>query len=187
MAGDEGDGRREPGAQGRILVRPAVPGSDTGALARVLADCVGGGASVGFMAPLDEARAERFWLGVLESAGSGERIVLVAQDRDSGDVVGTVQVVLQVPENQPHRGELAKMLVHRGARRRGVGEALLLAAERAARGAGKTLLVLDTASADAERLYHRVGWRRVGVIPGYALGPRGGFVDTVVFYRDLSS
>jgi ribosomal protein S18 acetylase RimI-like enzyme len=156
-------------------------------LADVLVDCVEGGASVGFMLPLDRERAEAFWWGVLAGTSRGERIVFVAQERDTGAVVGTVQVILHVPENQPHRGEIAKMLVHRRARRRGVGEALLRAAETAARDAGKTLLVLDTASADAERLYERVGWQRVGVIPRYALWPEGGFSDTIVFYKDLTA
>lgn len=112
--------------------------------------------------------------------------VLVAEERDTGAVLGTVQVILRTPENQPHRGEIAKMLVHRRARRRGLGEALLRAAEAAAHNAGKTLLVLDTASADAERLYERLGWQRVGAIPRYALWPEGGFSQTVVYYRDLT-
>jgi len=98
-----------------------------------------------------------------------------------------VQVILLAPENQPHRGEIAKMLVHRRARRGGVAEALMRAAEAAALEAGKTLLVLDTASADAERLYARMGWQRVGVIPDYALWPDGGFVDTTIFYKNLTA
>ena len=101
-------------------------------------------------------------------------------------VLGTVQVILAAPENQPHRGELAKLLVHRRARRRGVAESLMRAAEAAALDAGKTLLVLDTANGAAERLYVRLGWQRVGVIPGYALGPSGGLVDTTVFYKELA-
>jgi GNAT superfamily N-acetyltransferase len=156
------------------------------ALAGVLVDCVEGGASVGFMLPIDHARAEAFWRDQLAGMASGERIVLLAEDHDTGAVVGTVQVILRAPENQPHRGEIAKMLVHRGWRRRGVGEALMRAAEAAALEAGKTLLVLDTASADAERLYERRGWQRVGVIPKYALWPDGGFVHTIVYYKDLS-
>ena len=155
-------------------------------LAEVLIDCVEGGASVGFMLPLAPERAEEYWSGMLESASRGERIVVVAEDANAGAVVGTVQVILATPENQPHRGEIAKMLVHRRARRRGVGEALMCEAETAAREAGRTLLVLDTASADAERLYVRLGWQRVGVIPDYALWPDGGLVDTIVFYKDLT-
>ena len=159
---------------------------DVRGLADVLVDCVEGGASVSFMLPLERERAEAFWVDMLESASRGERIVLVAQADESGAVVGTVQVILTAPENQPHRGEIAKMLVPRHARRRGLGAALMQAAEAAALEAGKTLLVLDTASADAERLYHRLGWTRVGMIPGYALWPDGGLVDTTVFYKQLA-
>lgn len=155
-------------------------------LADVLIDCVNGGASVGFMLPFDHDRASEFWAGALAGATRGERIVLVAEEEETGTVVGTVQVVLAAPDNQPHRGEISKMLVHRGARRRGVAEALMRAAEAAAIEAGKTLLVLDTASDSAERLYERLGWQRVGVIPGYALWPAGGLVDTVIFYKELT-
>jgi GNAT superfamily N-acetyltransferase len=170
-----------------VGIRPAVTGGDdVRALADVLVDCVEGGASVSFMLPLEHERAEAFWLGALESASRGERIVLVAEEPESGALVGTVQVILTAPENQPHRGEISKMLVPRHARRRGLGAALMRAAEAAALEVGKTLLVLDTASADAERLYHRLGWQRVGVIPGYALWPDGGLVDTTIFYKLLA-
>ena len=156
-------------------------------LADVLLDCVEGGASVGFMHPLSREKALAFWQGVLASAARGERIVLVAQEKDSGAIVGTVQVVLAMPDNQPHRADVAKMQVHRRARRRGLGAALMRAAEAVAREAGKTLLVLDTVSgSDAERLYTRLGWQRCGVIPGYALWPRGGLCSTTVFYRELT-
>jgi GNAT superfamily N-acetyltransferase len=114
----------------------------------------------------------------------GERAVLVAED-EHGAIIGTAQVVWAQPENQPHRADVAKMLVHRRARRLGVGAALLEAAERAAADAGKTLLVLDTASAEAERLYERRGWQRVGNIPNFALWPDGGPCDTVVYYKRL--
>jgi ribosomal protein S18 acetylase RimI-like enzyme len=100
-------------------------------------------------------------------------------------VLGTVQVVLDQPENQPHRGDVSKMLVHRSARKRGLGEALMRAAEAAAIESGKTLLVLDTASDDAKRLYERCGWQRVGEIPGYALLPQGGYCATVYYYKRL--
>ena len=156
-------------------------------LADVLLDCVEGGASVGFMHPLSRARAVAFWEGVLASAARGERIVLVAEDVDTHTIVGTVQVVLAMPENQPHRADVAKMQVHRRARRRGLGAALMRAADDAAREAGRTLLVLDTVTgSDAERLYTRLGWQRCGVIPGYALWPRGGLCSTTVFYRVLA-
>ena len=168
------------------MVRRAGPGDDVLAgLVDVLVDCVDGGASVGFMRPFDAARATAFWAGVIESAARDERLLLVAEDPVDGAVLGTVQVLLAAPENQPHRGEISKMLVHRRARRRGVGAALMRAAETAAVEAGKSLLVLDTASPDAERLYDRLGWQRVGVIPRYALWPDGDYVDTVVFYKDL--
>lgn len=153
-------------------------------LAEVLVDCVEGGASVGFMQPFGRDRAEVFWTGVLQSAARGERIVLLAED-DDGTVLGTVQVILSAPENQPHRGEISKMLVHRRHRGCGVGEELMRAAEAAALDVGKTLLVLDTASDAAERLYERRGWRRVGVVPGYALWPDGGLVDTTIYYKWL--
>jgi GNAT superfamily N-acetyltransferase len=101
-------------------------------------------------------------------------------------VIGTVQLVLDQPENQPHRAEVSKMLVSRNARRRGVGAALMSEAEKVARECGKSLLVLDTASAEAERLYERQGWQRCGVIPDFALLPAGGFCATTFFYRVLS-
>jgi len=153
-------------------------------LADVLLDCVEGGASVSFMQPFSRERSLDFWRGVLRGAAAGERALLVAEN-DEG-ICGTVQLVLAQPENQPHRAEVAKMLVHRRARKRGVGEALMRAAEAVARECGKTLLVLDTASADAERLYERAGWQAVGVIPDYALLPQGGFCDTRFYYRRLA-
>jgi GNAT superfamily N-acetyltransferase len=155
-------------------------------LCDVLIDCVEGGASVSFMFPMSRAKAEAFWRGAAASAARGERLVLAAEDA-AGDIVGTVQVLFAEPENQPHRGDLAKMLVHRRARRRGVGAALLCAAERAALAAGRTLLVLDTASADAERLYARQGWQRCGQIPCYALMPDGPPCATTIFFKFLGS
>ena len=160
-----------------------VSGADLDGLADVLVDCVAGGASVSFMAPLTHERARAFWTEVAGDVARGDRALLVADD-ESG-VVGTVQLALRLPENQPHRADLVKILVHRRARRRGVGEALLRAAEDTARELGRTLLVLDTASADAERLYARAGWQRVGAIPDYALLPDGGLCDTVLYYRRL--
>lgn len=155
-------------------------------LADVLLDCVEGGASIGFMHPLPRAKAVAFWHKVLASAERGERILLVAEEDATRTIVGTVQVVLAMPDNQPHRADIAKMQVHRRARRRGVGEALMRAAEAEALKAGKTLLVLDTVTgSDAERLYARLGWQRCGEIPGYALFPRGGLCSTTVFYRML--
>jgi GNAT superfamily N-acetyltransferase len=155
------------------------------ALSEVLIDCVAGGASVSFMHPMTRAKAEGFWRSIAASVARGERVVLVAQDA-SGTIVGTVQVLFEQPENQPHRGDVAKMLVHRRARRQGVGAALLAAAERCALAAGKTLLVLDTVTdSDGYRLYARNGWQRCGEIPNYALWPDGRPCPTTVFFKSL--
>ena len=156
-------------------------------LSAVLMDCVEGGASVSFMSPLTRERADAFWRRVAEGVAAGDRLLLVAEDRSSGEIVGTVQVVFAGPENQPHRGDVAKMLVRRSARRQGLGARLLRAAEEAALAAGKTLLVLDTVTGgDAERLYEHLGWTRVGVVPDYALWPDGRLCDTTFFYKRLS-
>jgi GNAT superfamily N-acetyltransferase len=156
-------------------------------LSAVLIDCVEGGASVSFMAPLAPERAKAFWRHVAEGVAGGDRLLLVAEDEASGALLGTVQVVYAVPENQPHRADVAKMLVHRSARRRGVGEHLMRAAEQAALAAGRTVLVLDTVTgSDAERLYTRLGWTRVGVVPDYALWPDGRLCDTTFFYKRLT-
>ena len=169
----------------RYAIRQPTSLSDAGAqgLARVLIDCVDGGASVGFMHPLSLEAALAFWHRVGREVERGARALLIAED--AAGIVGTVQIVLEQPENQPHRADLSKMLVHRRARRRGIGAALMRAAEDAARRSRKSLLVLDTASGDAERLYARMGWTLVGVIPDYALWPRGGFCGTSLFYRKL--
>lgn len=153
-------------------------------LADVLIDCVEGGASVSFMDPLTRERAEAFWRRVADGVHAGQRALVVAED-DRG-ICGTVQLLLDLPENQPHRADVAKMLVHRRARRQGVGAALMHAAEATARDCGRTVLVLDTVTGgDAERLYTRLGWQRVGEVPKYALMPRGEFCSTTFFYRDL--
>jgi GNAT superfamily N-acetyltransferase len=156
-------------------------------LSDVLVDCVEGGASVSFMHPMTRAKAEAFWRSVAASVARAERVVLVAEDT-MGTLLGTVQVVWAQPENQPHRGDIAKMLVHRRARRHGVGAALLTAAERIAQESGGTLLVLDTATGgDAARLYARQGWQRCGEIPQYALWPDGRPCTTTVFYKCLGT
>jgi GNAT superfamily N-acetyltransferase len=153
-------------------------------LADVLIDCVEGDASVSFMHPLTRDRAVAFWRRVVQGGAAGERELLVAEDAQG--LCGTVQLVLDQPENQPHRADLAKMLVRRRARRRGLGAALMRAAENVARECGKTLLVLDAVTGgDAARLYERLGWVRVGDIPGYALMPRGGLCSTTYCYHDL--
>ncbi len=170
----------------RIESLASLGASEVRGLGDVLIDCVEGGASVSFMLPMTRAKADAFWEGVADSVARGECLVLAAFDRQ-GTITGTVQVLLKQPENQPHRADIAKMLVHRRARRQGIGAQLLHAAESAAARAGKTLLVLDTASADAERLYERVGWQRVGEIPDYALWPDGGLVATIVFYKRIAA
>jgi GNAT superfamily N-acetyltransferase len=153
-------------------------------LTELLIDCVEGGASVSFMLPMSRKKAGEYWRGVAQSAARGERAVLAALD-SSGSIVGTVQLILDLPENQPHRGDLAKMLVHRRARRHGVGAALLVAAEECARDESRSLLVLDTASAEAARLYERHGWQRVGLVPGYALYPDGRPCATTFYFKSL--
>ncbi|EIK97230.1 GNAT family acetyltransferase [Pseudomonas sp. M47T1] len=156
-------------------------------LADILIDCVEGGASVSFMLPLPRARADRFWHGVRASVAAGECALLVAQD-EHGVLLGTVQVVLAQPENQPHRADIAKLLVHRRGRRLGVGQALMTAAEAVAIEEGKSVLVLDTATGgDAERLYQRLGWQVTGQIPGYALWPEGGLCATTIFHKVVAA
>lgn len=170
------------------LLSAAEAAARVAELSAVLVDCVEGGASVSFMAPLTRERADAFWRGVAGGVAAGERVLVVAEERAGGAIVGTVQVVFAWPENQPHRGDVAKMLVRRAARRRGLGGRLLGAAEDAARAAGRTLLVLDTVTgSDAERLYARLGWTRVGVVPDYALWPDGRPCDTTFFYKRLQA
>jgi GNAT superfamily N-acetyltransferase len=156
------------------------------ALAEVLIDCVEGGASVSFMLPISRDTALDFWHGVARGVAHGERILLVAEDAE-GHIVGTVQIVTAQPENQPHRADIAKMLVSRHARRQGVAQRLMAAADEAAREAGKTVLVLDTVTGgNAERLYQRAGWQRVGSVPLYALMPDGAFCGTTFYYKHLA-
>jgi GNAT superfamily N-acetyltransferase len=158
--------------------------TDIESLADVLIDCVEGGASISFMHPLARERALAFWRDVAAGVDAGKRALLVAED--SRGLCGTVQLNFDLPENQPHRGDLCKMLVHRRARRRGVGAALLLAAENLARSRGKTLLVLDAVThGDGARLYESHGWTKVGDVPNFALMPDGRPCSTTYFYRAL--
>ena len=153
-------------------------------LAAVLADCVAGGASVSYMAPFSHEEARAAFEAWADDVDAGTRVILAALDGD--EVVGTVQVVMATPPNQPHRADIAKLLVHRNARRRGVAEQLMAQAESEARKEGRTLLVLDAVTdGDAARLYDRLGWTTVGVIPNYALYPDGRPCDTTVFYKAL--
>jgi GNAT superfamily N-acetyltransferase len=153
-------------------------------LAEVLLDCVEGGASVSFMASFSRAEAESFFEKVADGVERGDRILLAAL-MDS-KVVGTVQILLATPPNQPHRADVAKLLVHRSARGQGVGARLMKSVEEASRAAGRTLLVLDTATGDSgERLYTRLGWTRVGIIPKYALYPDGAWCDATIFWKQI--
>jgi GNAT superfamily N-acetyltransferase len=167
----------------RRLIAPSD--AELGALADVLVDCVDGGASVSFMHPFGRDRALAFWRRVAEDVCAGKRALIVAED-DAG-ICGTVQLVLDLPENQPHRAELVKMLVHRRARRQGLAAALMRAAESTAIECGRTLLVLDTVTGStAEHLYTRLGWQRLGVVPRFALMPDGAPCDATVFYKALN-
>lgn len=162
----------------------AVSPAQLSELASVLMDCVEGGASVSFMHPLDSQVAIEFWRSVAAAVARGERALLIAED--GAGICGTAQLVLALPQNQPHRADLSKVLVHRRARRRGVGAALVRAAEETARECGRDLLVLDTVTGgDAHRVYERLGWIRVGDVPRFALMPTGEFCSTTYYYRDL--
>ena len=163
----------------------AVNAAQLDQLADVLMNCVAGGASVSFMNSFTRERALAFWQRVADDVSAEKRLLLVAEDAQG--ICGTVQLILDLPENQPHRADLAKMLVHRRARRQGLGEALMKAAEEAAKSAGRTLLVLDAVTGgDAARLYERLGWIRVGDVPDFALYPDGGFCSTTYYYRRLA-
>ena len=153
-------------------------------LASVLIDCVEGGASVSFMLPLSRERAEGFWRRIGEGVADGTRAVLVAEDGEG--ICGTVQLSFDLPENQPHRADLAKLLVHARARRRGVGEALMREVLGTARDRGKTVLVLDAVTdGPAARLYERLGWVKVGEVPRYALTPDGAWCAKNYYSIDL--
>jgi GNAT superfamily N-acetyltransferase len=165
------------------LLSAADAERERSALSEVLADCVAGGASVSFMAPFSTADAHAWWGGVIESVAA-DKTVLFGAYLD-GALVGTVQLGLDVPPNQPHRGDVKKLLVHRRARGRRLGRGLMEALEAEARRRSLTLLTLDTASEAAERVYEGLGYTRAGVIPGYALWPEGGLCDTTLFWKSL--
>lgn len=155
-------------------------------LASVLLDCVEGGASVGYMAPFTHADARAAFEAFAADAETGKRAILAAFA--DGAIVGTAQVVFAPMPNQPHRADVAKVLVHRAARRRGVAQRLMGRIEQEALMDGKTLLVLDTVTGDdAERLYERLGYTKVGVIPNYALYPDGRLCSTTVFFKELAA
>jgi GNAT superfamily N-acetyltransferase len=155
--------------------------SDLDGLAEVLLDAVSSGASVSFMASLDRATARDWWHRTLDALGP-KGLAVVA--RDGGTIVGCVLLQPAWAPNQPHRADVAKLLVHRRARDHGVAHALMADLERRAWGAGFTLLTLDTKRGDvAEHLYRSIGWTPVGAIPDYALNPDGTSCDTVVFFK----
>lgn len=153
-------------------------------LCEILIDSVEHGASVGFLSPLDTADADAFWRKV-ECAVRDERCILLVAALADGEIAGTVQMDIDTLPNQPHRAEVHKLLVHSSARRRGVGEALMTAVERMALEAGRWLLILDTATTDAAKLYERLGWKLAGVIPNYALNPDRTLTDTTFFWKQL--
>lgn len=160
--------------------RAAIPD-----LCETLSDCINGGASLGFMLPFHPQDGAGYWLDIARGIGEGGIVLAVAEV--DGRVVGTVQVGLASKPNQPHRGDLMKLLVHRSARGLGLARKLMEAVEAEAARRGRTLLVLDTATgSDAEAIYPRFGWERVGVIPDYALWPDGGFCGTTLFYKRIA-
>jgi GNAT superfamily N-acetyltransferase len=159
--------------------RAAIPD-----LCEILADCVNGGASVGFMQPYTTDDAISYWQGVVDAVAAETTLLAVAEI--DGKAVGTVQIGFAGMPNQPHRGDLKKLLVHSAARGKGLARLLTEAIEGEAAKHGKTLLVLDTATgSEAEAIYPRLGWQRAGVIPDYALWPQGGLCDTTLFYKRI--
>jgi GNAT superfamily N-acetyltransferase len=150
----------------------------------VLVDCVEGGASVSFMAPFTHDQGIVFFRKVAASVAAGDTVLLAAEC--DGKIVGTVQLGLDTPPNQPHRADVKKMLVHRPARGRGIGAALMARVEDEARRLGRWLLVLDTVPGEnGYRLYRRAGWTECGIIPDYAMFPDGRLCPTAVFCKRL--
>ncbi len=155
------------------------------ALADLLIETVANRGSIGFMHPVSPAKAVAFWGSALAAADRGQRVVLGAFD--GPDLAGTVSLLLDCPENQPHRGEIAKMMTAMRYRRRGVATALLAEAERIAMDRGRTLLTLDTAELEgAAPLYEKSGYKRTGLIPDFALMPYGGLTGTIVYWKKIS-
>jgi len=169
----------------RIAILTASPGINE-MLGDLLIETVANGGSVNFMHPLDRKTARAFWDDALVSAARGERVVFGAWD---GDVlVGTVTLLLNCPPNQPHRGEISKMMTRVSHRGRGIAAALMRVAETCAVEHARTLLVLDTAAEDgASALYERLGFVLAGIIPDYALKPRGGLTATMVYWKRIGN
>jgi L-amino acid N-acyltransferase YncA len=153
-------------------------------LAAVLVDCVTHGASVSFMKPFGQADGEAFFARVADSVAAGDTVLVAAFLGDR--VIGTAQLGLDMPPNQPHRAEVKKMLVHSDGRRQGIAGSMLRRIEEEALASGRHLLILDTASEEAKRVYERGGWSRFGFVPDFALLPDGGFCDTTYYLKDLS-
>ncbi len=167
-----------------ISLHPPVPDAVLAELADVLVDCVAGGASVNFMSPYSHEEALGFFRKVANSLASGEIVLLAA--KCEGKIVGTVQLGLDTPPNQRHRADIKKMLVHRLARGRGIGAALMTAIEEEARQRGRWLVVLDTVPGESgHRLYLRAGWEQSGTVPDYARFPDGRLCDTAIMWKRL--
>jgi GNAT superfamily N-acetyltransferase len=168
------------------IISLAAPVSDTALeqLAAVLVDCVAGGASVSFMSPFSQDQALAFFRKVAVTVAAGDTILLAA--KLNGEIVGTVQLGLDTPPNQPHRADIKKLLVHRSARGHGIGAALMAEVEEEARRRGRWLLVLDTVPGEnGHRLYQRAGWTQTGLVPDYALFPDGRLCDTAIMWKRL--
>jgi GNAT superfamily N-acetyltransferase len=171
-------------AQDLVIERASSLDRLTDGLAVLLADAVESGASVGFVAPFGRREAASWWRSIAADIESGRVILLVAREGDR--TVGTVQLRLAPLPNSRHRAEVAKLLVRRDARRRGIAHRLLAAVEDVARREGRTLLVLDTISgSEADQLYRSLGWTEVGSVPNYAAMPDGTLAPTTYFYREL--
>jgi GNAT superfamily N-acetyltransferase len=167
-----------------VSLRAPVADSALDQLATVLVDCVEGGASVSFMAPFSYDSALAFFRKVAGSVAAGDTVLLAA--RLDGKIVGTVQLGLDTPPNQPHRADIKKMLVHRAVRGRGIGAGLMTAVEEEARRHGRWLLVLDTVPGEnGHRLYRRAGWTQTGIVPDYAMFPDGRLCDTMIMWKRL--
>ncbi len=153
-------------------------------LCALLIDAVEGGGSLGFLKPMEPERARAYWETVARAVQAGDKALLVAEIE--GAILGTVQVVLEMPQNQPHRGEISKMIVHTKVRQLGLGMRLLVAAEERAHIAGKSLLVLDTQTGSAaEHLYRKAGYCPLPPLPDYALTPDGMLAPTTIFWKRI--
>jgi len=150
----------------------------------LLTECVEAGASIGFMAPFSQDEARAFWTGIADKVEAGDRLIWSAREEETAQLLGTVQLIIGLPDNQPHRGDVAKLMVSPAARRRGVARQLMLALEAEARSRKLRTLVLDTVTGSpADSLYRRLGWIEAGPIPNYALFPDGTPCSTTFFSR----